>query len=396
MTVTIAAIIPTRNRASLAVNAVRSLLSQDVDAEIFVSDNSTDPEPLRAFCSTEPRVRYLRPPAELSMPSHWDWAIRQAMELSSASHFTVHYDRRLSKPRIWGELAAAESRMPESLLSFSLDAITHDPPPLRLWQAPWTGKTFTIRTDRVARLLADGNVAVLANALPLLSNCIVPRAVFEAIVERFGDVCDSTAPDGAFMMRFLALYNDYVHFDRAAGILYGSTRSAAMGYMRGTGGDYADYRKRWDAGEWLATAPMPGVSLGANILFHEYELVRRETGDRLPPLDAAGVMNEISTSLRWIDDSAIKADLRRILREHGWNGPDPEPYRGRPRLAAVRQSVYMFLARWFGVVSSSVTGFAFPDDDAALRYALRFPRKQQRSFCHLALFNPRETSATCS
>jgi hypothetical protein len=386
MTITIAAIIPTRNRASLAIAAVQSLLTQDVSIDIFVSDNSTDPEPLREFCRTEPRVRYLRPPAELSMPAHWDWAIRQAMKLSSASHFTVHYDRKLSKPGIWAELAASVSKRPDVLLSFPLDSISHEPPPLRLWQTPWTGKPFKIRTERVARLLSDGKVAVIAHALPLLSNCIVPRAVFDSIVERFGNVCDSTAPDSAFMTRFLVLYGHYIHFDRAAGILYGSTRSSGMGYMRGGGGDFDDYRNRWDGRTWLDAAPIPGINLGGNILFHEYELVRRETGDRLPPLDPAGVMNDLSTELRWIHDPEMKADLRRILREHGWNGPDPRPHDAPSRYSALYQGVCMFLARAFGVVPATITGFAFRDDATALKYALKYPRFAQNDAGHLALF----------
>jgi len=386
MTVTIAAIIPTRNRASFAIAAVQSLLAQDVSIEIFVSDNSTDPDPLLEFCRGETRVRYLRPPAELSMPVHWDWAIRQAMELSSASHFTIHYDRRLSKPGIWSELAATVSKHSGVLLSFPLDSINHVPPPLRLWQTPWTGKPFTIRTERVARLLSEGKVAVLAHALPLLSNCVVPRAVLHSIVKRFGDVCASTAPDSAFMARFLALYGHYIHFDRAAGILYGSTRSSGMGYLRGEGGDFDDYRKRWNATSWLDAAPIPGINLGGNILFHEYELVRRETGDRLPPLDPAGVMNDLSTELRWIHDPGVKEDLRRILRQHGWDGPEPAPHTAPSRFSAWSKHFRLFLARRFGIVPGTITGFAFPDDATALKYALRFPRRAQKTASHLAVF----------
>jgi hypothetical protein len=392
MTITIAAIIPTRNRACLAIAAVRSLMAQDVSIEIFVSDNSTDPDPLREFCRTEPRVRYLRPPVELSMPAHWDWAIRQAMGLSSASHFTVHYDRKLSKPAIWAELAAAVSRRPDALLSFPLDSICHEPPPLRLWQTPWTGKPFTIRTERVARLLSDGKVSAIAHALPLLSNCIVPRAVFDAIVERFGDVCNSTAPDSSFMARFLVLYGYYIHFDRAAGILYASTRSSGMGYALGGGGDFGDYRKRWDDRAWLDAAPIPGISLGGNALFHEYELVRRETGERLPPLDPAGVMNDLSTELRWINDPEMKADLRRILQEHGWNGAEPQPQAEYLPHAAAYQKQVLFRAKWFRVVPATISGFAFRDDETALRYALKYPRRAQKDADHLAILEAEANS----
>jgi hypothetical protein len=385
MTITIAAVITTRNRASYAIAAVQSLLTQDAGLAIFVSDNSADAAPLREFCSTEPRVRYLRPSTELSMPEHWDWAIRQAMELSSASHFTIHYDRRISKPGIWKDLAAAESNTPDMVMTFPLDAITHEPPPLRLWQTPWTGKTFAVRTARVARLIADGKVVILSHALPVLANCIVPRTVLDTIVKRFGSVCNSNAPDTAFMARFLALYDQYIHFDRATGILYGSTRSNGLGYLRGAGGDFGDYQKLWGGRPWLDAAPFPGINLGSNILFNEYEIARRQTGDRLPPLDHAGVLNDLSSQLPLIADPQTKANLHRMLREQGWNGPDPAPYPGRPLLSSARQAVLMFLMRWFGVMPGSVSGFAFPDDDTALRYALQYPSAAQSNADHLTI-----------
>jgi len=385
MTITIAAVIPTRNRASFAIAAFRSLLSQEAAIEIFVSDNSSDAAPLREFCSTEPRVHYLRPPAELAMPEHWDWAMRKAMEISTASHFTVHYDRRISKPGVWKDLAAAESKTPDMLMSFPLDAIAHEPPPLRLWQTPWTGKTFTIRTARVARLIADGKAVDLFHALPVLSNCIVPRAVLESIVARFGSVCDSNAPDTAFMARFLALYDRYVQFDRATGILYGSTRSTGLGYLRNAGGDFSDYQKLWGGRPWLDAAPIPGINLGSNMLFNEYELVRRETGDRLPPLDRAAALNDLGAHLRLIDDPQTKTDLRRILREHGWNGPEPEPYPRPDRFSSVRQAILMFGMRWLGFRPATVSGFAFPNDDAAMRYALEYPRVAEKSADHLSI-----------
>jgi hypothetical protein len=385
MTVTIAAIIPTRNRASFAIAAVQSLLTQDPGIEIFVSDNSADPAALREFCGSEPRVRYLRPASELPMPEHWDWAVRQAMERSSASHFTVHYDRRISKAGVWAKLAAAESKRPDLLMTFPLDGIAHEPPPLRLWQTPWTGKVFAVRTDRVARLISRGTVVAISHALPVLSNCVVPRAVLDSIIERFGSVCDSNAPDTAFLARFLALYDRYVHFDRATGILYGSTRSNGLGYLRGDGGDFPDYQKLWGGRPWLDAAPIPGINLGSNMLFNEYELVRRQTGDRLPPLDRAGVLDDLSSHLRWIDDSEMKAKLRSMLREHGWNGPDPKPYPGRRLSRSARQALSMFLLHRFGVVPRSMSGFAFPDDATALRYGLQYPTAARTSADHLAI-----------
>src|SRR5687768_6988911 len=151
---TIAAIIPTRNRARLAMNAARSLLDQDSRLDIYVCDNSSSPGPLDEFCRNEPRFTCLRPDRELSLGENWDWAMRQAMERSAATHFTIHYDRKHSRAGSWDRLTALASLFPDQLISFPLDQITDRPPPLRLWQTPWTGKAFSITTARLAALIA--------------------------------------------------------------------------------------------------------------------------------------------------------------------------------------------------------------------------------------------------
>src|SRR3954469_3804894 len=120
MPASLAALIPTRNRPDLAMNAVRSLKDQGVDIDLYVSDNSAAEGALRAFCEAE-GVTYLRPPAELSMPEHWDWALRQALERSPATHFTLHYDRKFSKPGHWDRIRALADRRPDQLIAFPVD-----------------------------------------------------------------------------------------------------------------------------------------------------------------------------------------------------------------------------------------------------------------------------------
>src|SRR5436853_9283 len=254
-----AAVTPTRNRADLAIGAARSLLAQDVPIDIFLCDNSSSPDALGDYCRGEPRVHYLRPPSEASMPENWDFAVRSAMERSAATHFTIHYDRKISKPGFASRLAHLAGRWPDELLSFPSDFITDQPPPLRVWQPPWTGLPFSIDTRHVAGLLAQGHVSSISHALPVLSNCLVPRAMLGEVVGNFGDVCNSSGPDSAFMWRFFALRDRYIHFDRPVGIFYASHRSTGLGYLRGRGGDFADYVKTFGDKPWLDAAPIPGV-----------------------------------------------------------------------------------------------------------------------------------------
>jgi hypothetical protein len=392
VTVRIAIIVPTRNRPELAIAAVRSLLDQDLPLDIFVSDNSASPDRLRDCWRGEPRVTYLQASGGFSMAEHWDWAVRQAMERSPATHFGVHYDRRVSKPGHWRGLAAIASQSPDLLVTFPADHVSHQPPPLRLWQPPWTGKLFSVESARIAGLLAHGRVIDLGHVIPILSNCLVPRAVLQSIIHRFGDLCRSSGPDSAFMARFLALRPHFLHYDRPQGIYYATDRSNGMGYLRGTGGDFLDFMKTFGDRPWLDAAPLPGINLGQNILYHEYELARRETGESLPPLDRRAVLDDLGAQLRWIDDPGVKSGLRRVLRERGWDGPEPpEPAASRMTLRErLRYRRFLLRMRWRGRFLPTITGFPFRDDAEALYFGLRFPRDPQESFEHLAIVEPAE------
>lgn len=395
MTATLAFIIPTRNRTELAKNAVRSLLDQDCPLEIWVSDNSPAPDAeLRAFCDAQ-GVSYLRPPREMSSPTHWDWAIPEVMRRSTATHFGVHYDRKWSKRGEYTPVRDVATRWPDQVLTFGGDTVADEP--LRLWRMPWTGKLFAIDTAKVVRLTAQGRINEMAWLLPLLSNCVVPRTILNDVIARFGDLCDSSSADSAFAFRFFALHDRYLYLDRAVGVLYSPQRSAGLGYLRdgggNGGGDWVDYQNTYGDGRgihrnrWLHAAPIPGLNLGQNLLFHEYELVRRVTGDRLPPIDRDGYLEHLADGLAWKRDP-LRAELRQLLREHGWKGMAPAYRRQRLR-SIVREKVLRFFARHFGVLPSA-RGVVFRDDRHALRYALKHPRRPARRAKHLAVVEPVE------
>lgn len=391
----LAVVIPTRHRTALALNAVRSLLDQDCAIEIFVSDNSTKVDSLPDDLPRDPRVHYLRPPRELGSGAHFDWAMRESLSRSAATHFTVHHDRKWSKRNAWSEVLAIARRFPDALVSSGVDSITCVPPPHRLWQPPWSGRAFRIATRRVAQLISSGIVAPIIHAVPLIVNSVVPRPVLDSIALRFGNVCDSTGPDMAFAARFLALYDDYIHLDISHGVLYAEHRSTNSGYHRGEGGDFADFRRLAAQDRWLEAAPLPGLNLGSNLAFHEYELVRRATGDRLPPLDRAACLNELGSALRFVHDAALRDDSVALLRQAGWRGAVPPPLAVAPasrlRSAAVKATLHA--GALVGWRRPNISGSIFRDDAEALSYAVRFPRRRQTDVAHLALLRPQEMDA---
>jgi hypothetical protein len=195
-----------------------------------------------------------------------------------------------------------------------------------LQQMAWSGGVYEILTSRALQLASHGLLTDLWQAFPVLVNGVTPRAVIERVRSRFGDVCASTSPESCFGFRFSALEERYLHFDRALGIHYAATRSNGMSYLRNDSSTaFADFRRLIGDRPWLDAAPIPGVSLGQNIFYHEYSVVRRETGDaKFPPIEMEGYLNDLARGLRMIRDAAKRAEMRGLLVKHGWRGEAPQ------------------------------------------------------------------------
>lgn len=310
----LAIVIPTRDRAALAVAAVQSLLEERGPWEIFVADNSTSDAAVRRvseFCR-EAGVAYMRAPAPLAMAAHWDWALREVMDHSCATHVAIHYDRRISRPNEMAALVSIAAQYPDRLISYTLDHISGDAPRYTLWQPRVTGRLYEVQTARVLELTARAALGRVTQAVPLLSNCLVPRAIAERIRDQFGSVCDSAAPDTAFLFRFCAIEERYLHSDRSAGVVYaqrlGNERSVVNGQTQLA----------------LDDAPIPGLNIGRNFIFHEYQRVRRETGsERFPPIDRGAYIHDLARGLEPIRGAEVRKRLHAELRKHGWRGNRP-------------------------------------------------------------------------
>jgi hypothetical protein len=326
-------LIPTRHRAELAIASIQSLLAQDHPVTVVVSDNSSREEEVRLlaeFCRTtaDPRLHYIRPPETLVMPTHWDWALAQAMALTDSTHFGVHYDRKLLKSGSIARLAAASAHAPAAVVTYACDFSIVEPAAFLASPYRGSGKLYEIETAPLIRKVAGGTFQDLGQAIPILSNCIVPRPVLERVRTRFGSICDSNAPDITFLFRFLALEPRYLHLDAALSVLYAFQYSNGQGYFRSdTTGTFADFMQLWADRPWLEAAPIPGLTLGVNIVFHEYNLVQNVVGnDAFPVIDMQGYLRELAHGFFFIHDERQRAELRAVLEKYGWRpGPSALP-----------------------------------------------------------------------
>jgi hypothetical protein len=318
------------------------------------------------------------------MPTHWNWALEQTLAGCDSTHLSVHYDRKVPKPGRMRLLLDAIERHPDRVVTYTVDQVNEQPPGFVLWQPPCTGRLYEIPTARVWEMASEGQIAEMGHSFPILSNCAVPRQVLADIRQRFGDICNSTGPDAAFTFRFCALAESYVHLDASLSIVYATYRSNGAGYLSGNPTDYVDFRRTWGDRPWLDVVPLPGLDLGWNVLFHEYELVRREVGDPgIPPLSTQGYLHGLAHGLRYVEDGARRAELEAVLERQGWRG-EAEPA-GAPAVRTLRsrvgglrrrKSVVLFLASTLGVKPAHITGFTFPTEDEAIEFASRYPRRE--------------------
>ncbi|HVE72404.1 MAG TPA: hypothetical protein VNI54_13655 [Thermoanaerobaculia bacterium] len=366
-------VLVTRNRTDHAIAAIRALLTQE-SAEPFdlvVSDNSElaeDARRLEEYCRStgDSRLIYIRPEAPMAMPAHWNWAIEQAMARSDATHFGVQYDRKLWKPGELRVFHAACASDPRTTVAYGCDIAFLRGQAVEAWATPVTGRLYDIRTSTIVHLTSRGMVHQLGSAYPLLANCMVPRPALERVRARFGTICDSATPDAGFTYRLCALDERYLYLDRASVLVHGSRLSHGASYLRGDGsGTHGDFRKLWGDRPWLDAAPIPGLDLGWNIVFHEYTLVQRVVGEvQFPPIDRAGYLRELAFGLAWIDDPVRQKEMRRILGEHGWREDARPPL--RRLLSRLRGAV-----RRKPMPPPQLPVPTFPGDDEALQYLLQ-------------------------
>jgi hypothetical protein len=142
----------------------------------------------------------------------------------------------------------------------------------------------------------------------------------------------------SFLFRFSAVEARYLHFDAALSVMYAFGFSNGQGYYRrDTGGTFGDFMKLWGDRPWLDAAPIPGLTLGINVAFHEYNLVQRVAGQAaFPPIEMEGYLRELAKGLAYIGDEGTRAELRAVLEEHGWRAEAPAKPRPRWRRIAGR------------------------------------------------------------
>jgi hypothetical protein len=318
-----AVVIPTRNRADLVRNAVKSVLEQpEFDAPVFISDNSTSPSERAELMQyagglKNSRVHYIAPPEPLSMTRHWDWAMRQAMALCDASHVTFLTDRMIFKPGELRALAAISRAYPDKVVSYMHDVVDDFSTPVTVRQYTWTGKLYEVPSMRLLEMVAQS--LVYDSSLPRMLNCVVPRILLETMIGRFGNVFDSVAPDWNFAFRTLAVVESIMFYDKAILVHYAQSRSNGQSAHYGVENSaYRDFVQNLGATPPNFAAPFPEIITVWNWIISEYCHTKEATqSPKFPELNLEKYVHALAIGIEHIVDPARRQEMRDLLAARG-------------------------------------------------------------------------------
>ena len=384
-------VVPTRNRAAIAMNAIRSVLEQTVDdIQVLVSDNSTiesERTVLASFCSVQkdPRLRYLRPPQSLSMSSHWEWAIQEALQFYRASHFIYLTDRMMFRTVALKDVLNIAALYPTKIISYNHDRIIDSEQPIRVQQYAVSGKLLEVTTERLSYLYSQ---AVLHLALPRMLNCIVPREILERIRLRFGNIFCSISPDFVFCCRCLDMEDSILFYDKAPIFRYALNRSNCATVTRGEmTPDNADFTNSLSVANSIRTyaTPIPQLITAVNAAFNEYFLYQQQTkSSRFFEVNLQKYLNANAEEIAEVVDPSLRAAMLELLISHGYQETNERQNAETPKKGAVERlaskvnrvvtapfttSAWLFMARRFGLRPPGENRFQFGSIDAAIDYS---------------------------
>jgi hypothetical protein len=399
-------VVPTRNRAILASNAISSIVAhRRVDVQILVSDNSTDPEErkvLAAFCERlgEDNVHYVRPPAPMPVAAHWEWALQRVLGLDYGTHVLYLTDRNIFKPGCLDELLTLAQRFPAKLLTYNVDGVDDSTRPVRLVQCEWSGKLLEVKSSHILYLCSR---LVQCPSLPQPCFSVFPLSVATAIQARFGNVFGSLAPDLSFAFRCLEVVDSILYYDKAMLLEYRSDLSTSGGVARGvpTPGS-ADLAAEFGGGLLRLAVPLPSLNLLANYFVHEYNVVRAESkSGKFPEIDRPGYLAVCARDVSRLQDPHLASEAKRLLEEIGWRSSSRgrrlldrlqsairHPYKVvdrliSPVLAGARTKRFWMLLARRGLHPPASRWFHFHSTEEAITYAGQFPRRRRRNPGHL-------------
>lgn len=373
-------VIPTRDRADLVRNAIRSVLSQGNSVQVLVSDNSISAESrseLSQYCRElgNERLRLVSPPKPLPMSQHWDWAMEQALSFYSSSHFTFLTDRMVFKPHALTDLISIITAHPDEIVCYMHDKVDDFRPPFKVHQCEWTGKLYEVATVRLLKLSAESTM--YDGCVPRMLNCVAPRTVLEAIRARFGSIFSSNAPDWNFAYRVLDLLDSVFFFHKAVLVHYALRQSNGESAHRGiTNRALEQFWRDLKTGKNF-DAPYPEIITIWNAIISEYVSAKKEAeSTKFPELNLERYVAALAAGIEYIEEPELRRDMEQKLIARGWD-PTPRFKRQFSKMSALTNPGQ--LLGKLKSLAGSPRSRSFDTPEQALQFAVTHLRPVQES-----------------
>ena len=372
-------VIPTRNRADFAINAINSVLQQEnCELEVIVSDNSTDEAEilkLSSYCHQldDKRLRYICPPKPLTMAQHWDWAMQQALQISPANHIAYLTDRTLFAKNCLQNLQSILQKYPAKIVSYSFDSIDDSVFPISVSQITYSGKVFEIQSTSILQIYAEME---RIHALPKMLNSVVPRELAATILEKYGNCFFSMSPDYNFAFRCLDLEESILFYDCPLFISYGNDRSNGWNVLQGNfQKDALDFIKNLNSTEVCFDTPIKDMWVLPNPIIHEYCYAKLpDVAHKFPEINQTKYLVSLVENVVLYKNEEMRAEMLEKLRSRlGFNLPK---YRAQALLERKFKGLKVRLHNAINAQSPYLLINKFENVEEAIKYATESPRKQ--------------------
>ena len=371
-------VIPTRNRADFAINAINSVLSQEnCELEVIVSDNSTDDAEvlqLSNYCRQlgDKRLRYIRPPKPLAMTAHWNWAMQQTLQISNANHITYLTDRSLFVKNSLQNLQSILTKYPAKIISYFSDSINDREIPVSVSQMTYTGKLFEIQSSSILKLYAE---IEWIQALPKMLNSVISRELASTILEKYGNYFFSMSPDYNFAFRCLDLEESILFYDRTLVTNYGLNRSNGWNVLQGNfKQDALDFINNLDSTEVCFESPIKDMWVLPNPIIHEYCYAKlSDVSHKFPEINQTKYLVSLVENVVLYKNEKMRAEMLEKLRSE--LGFDLSKYRAQALLERKFKGLKVRLHNLINRATPYLLINKFENVEEAIKYATDSPRK---------------------
>jgi glycosyltransferase involved in cell wall biosynthesis len=258
-------VIPTRNRANLLPNALRSAMDQTHnDYEIIVSDNNSTPETHQAVRQFgNDRVRYFRVDRTLAMPDSWEFAIGHAR----GEYITILSDDDAVSPTLLERLSTFLGDKQVKLVSwirylYVMNDWYVESDRNKLFLAPVSGQAEERSSEFILRRWFDG-CSYYSDA-PMLFNACCHRSLIASVKKRAGRLFLGSAPDIASSVALLSEVRSFTFVDDVLSLAGSGRQSIGANSMHGRSGPFQDFVTELDDGDY-PKGPFKAITLTTSV-----------------------------------------------------------------------------------------------------------------------------------